>query len=108
MSRIKTVLRAALAALLFTLAAPATADSRDIVPLPAHDAVFTLAELERAFWYCDYVATTKGVLAAPMAACRFATEQLMKAKFDGDFNALVQWWTLNKPAEHRRMATLVD
>ena len=65
--------------------------------------------LEHAFWYCDYVATTEGVLATPMGACRFATEELKKVKFAGDFQALVQWWRSNKPAEHRKIAqALVD
>jgi hypothetical protein len=67
-----------------------------------------IAALEEAFWYCDYVATTRGVLAAPMAACRFATEELMARKFGGSFQALMDWWQENKAAEHQRLDQATD
>ncbi len=62
-----------------------------------------IAALESAFWYCDYVATTQGVLAAPMAACQYATSELKARKFGGSHKALVAWWEENKAAEHGRM-----
>ena len=62
-----------------------------------------VAALEQAFWHCDYVATTQGVLAAPMAACRFATDELKARRFGGSFRALTQWWQENKAAEHQRL-----
>ncbi len=62
-----------------------------------------IAALESAFWYCDYVATTHGVLAAPMAACQYATSELKARKFGGSHKALVAWWEENKAAEHGRM-----
>ncbi|NJD88274.1 MAG: hypothetical protein FIB05_09685 [Betaproteobacteria bacterium] len=65
-----------------------------------------LAALESAFWYCDYVATTHGVLAAPMAACQYATSELKARKFGGSHRALVAWWEENKAAEHGRMSAL--
>jgi len=67
-----------------------------------------LAALEEAFWYCDYVATTRGVLAAPMAACRFATDELKARKFGGSFRALMNWWQENKAAEHQRLDRTAD
>ena len=66
-----------------------------------------VARLESAFWACDYVATTRGIQATPIAACRHATEELKRQKFGGSFNRLVEWWRDNKAAEHRRLGRLV-
>lgn len=63
----------------------------------------SLADLENAFWFCDYVATTEGVVAAPRAACRYVTEEVERRKFDGDFNQFLQWWRDNKATEHARI-----
>ncbi len=65
-----------------------------------------LAEVERLFWSCDYVATTRGVDSAPVDVCSAATEELKNAKFGGDFMALLEWWRGNKPREHARLARL--
>lgn len=62
-----------------------------------------IAKLELVFWHCDYVATTRGAHATPIAACRHATEELKQRKFNGKFSALLQWWRENKLAEHRRV-----
>lgn len=62
-----------------------------------------IAALESAFWYCDWVATTEGVLATPMAACQFATSELKARKFGGSYRALAAWWQENKAAEHGRL-----
>lgn len=70
---------------------PAAADSGDI------------AALESAFWYCDWMATTEGVLATPMSACQFATSELKARKFGGSSRALAAWWRENKAAEHGRL-----
>lgn len=84
--------------------------SGEAVPLPpapaAEDA--EMARLERAFWACDYVATTEGIGATPAAACRYVTEELKQQKFGGSFNRFLEWWRANKPAEHRRMAQLAE
>ena len=63
-----------------------------------------IVHLERAFWYCDYVATTEGLHATPIAACRFATEELKRAKFGGNFQEFLEWWRDNKEAEHVKAA----
>ncbi len=63
-----------------------------------------VAALERAFWYCDYTATTEGVLATPMAACQHATNELKARKFGGSFRAMTAWWQQRKQAEHERLA----
>ena len=61
------------------------------------------AKRERAFWVCDYVATTRGVLHTPMEQCAQATEELKLHKFGGDYERLVQWWRERKAAEHRKL-----
>lgn len=65
-----------------------------IAPSPA------LFDLERAFWRCDHAATTQMIDTSTAAACSAITEELRKAKFSGDFDALLTWWQANKPAEH--------
>jgi hypothetical protein len=62
-----------------------------------------IAALEQAFWYCDYAATTEGVLATPMAACQHATNELKARKFGGSFRAMTAWWQERKRAEHERL-----
>jgi hypothetical protein len=64
----------------------------------------TLAELETAFWACDYTATTRGVDATPVAICSAVYDELKSAKFAGDFGELLAWWKENKAAEHQRIA----
>jgi len=93
--------RPALAALAFLAFTGCAAVDAGPAPVPAGDG--DIAALESAFWYCDYVATTHGVLAAPMAACQYATGELKARKFGGSHRALVAWWEENKAAEHGRM-----
>ncbi len=64
------------------------------------------SELERAFWVCDYVATTRGVDATPIAHCSAVTDALKNERFGGDFSELLAWWQRNKPAEHAALARL--
>jgi hypothetical protein len=81
------------------------------VPEPAADSGpldVDMVELEQAFWACDYVATTSGVQATPVAACRYVTEELKVRKFGGSFGQMLEWWRANKPAAHRRIARLVE
>ncbi len=59
--------------------------------------------LEQAFWNCDYVATTRGVGAVPMAACSAIYTELKNQKFGGDFAEMLGWWRENKVVEHRRL-----
>jgi hypothetical protein len=71
--------------------------------LPAGADAMEIAALEKAFWTCDYVGTTHGVLAAPMAACKHVTDELKARKFGGSFAALMAWWRENKAVEHERL-----
>jgi hypothetical protein len=67
-----------------------------------------IAALESAFWHCDYLATTEGVLATPMAACQFATSELKSRKFGGSARALAAWWQENKATEHGRLGRIAE
>jgi hypothetical protein len=60
------------------------------------------AELETAFWVCDYTATTRGMEATPVDRCAVVYEELKNVKFGGDFHLLHTWWLENKSAEHAR------
>ena len=60
------------------------------------------ADLEEAFWICDYTATTVGMGATPVDLCSAVYDELKARKFNGDFEQLLYWWRQNKPAEHAR------
>lgn len=85
---------------------PAHAEDAPAAPVPAQSEEASLARLEGAFWACDYVATTEGVQATPIAVCRYVTEELKQVKFGGSFARLLEWWRANKAAEHLRMARM--
>jgi hypothetical protein len=61
------------------------------------------ADLENAFWVCDYTATTRGMDATPAGLCSAVYDEIKARKFDGDFERLLGWWRQNKPAEHARL-----
>lgn len=63
-----------------------------------------LADLEEAFWSCDYVATTRGVASADVVTCGAIYYVLKERKFDGDLDKLVSWWRQNKIAQHEKLA----
>ena len=68
-------------------------------------ATLSVAELEEAFWVCDYVATTRGIDATPTERCRALYAELKDTKFGGDFGLLLAWWQQNKAAEHKKLAS---
>ena len=57
-----------------------------------------IAELERQFWVCDYIGTTRGIDGPHAVTCGANYEELKRTKFGGDFEKLVTWWRLNKIA----------
>ena len=61
------------------------------------------ADLERAFWVCEYAATTRAN--ADIATCAAVYEAVKQRKFGGDFEALLTWWQQNKAAEIQRIAS---
>ena len=66
-----------------------------------HGSAAKIAELEKGFWICDYVGTTRGVEGSHGVTCGANFEELKDTKFGGDFDALVQWWRVNKAAQHK-------
>ncbi|MES2564272.1 MAG: hypothetical protein V4637_16320 [Pseudomonadota bacterium] len=84
----------------------ATAQQWPTSPRLSHDRAVMLqtADLERAFWMCDYTATVRGVYATPVETCAAITDELEQHKFNGSFEELLAWWQFNKPAEHDKLA----
>jgi hypothetical protein len=97
---------AALAVICFAAAAQQRTGT---APRPAPAAPSpTLAALENTFWRCDHAAT-KGLLDIGAASiCSEVTETLRKQKFDGDFDALLAWWQVNKPAQHHALDAAIN
>ena len=62
-----------------------------------------IAELEKQFWVCDYIGTTRGIEGPHGVACGANYEELKQTKFGGDFEKLVTWWRLNKIAQHQAL-----
>jgi hypothetical protein len=62
------------------------------------------AELEQAFWECDYTVTTSGIGLSEGALCADIQEEMKQRRFAGDFHAMLEWWQQNKVAEHRAVA----
>lgn len=90
-------------ALAGTLSSHTVAD--DAAPIAAAAAVPTVegtpADLEQAFWICDYAGTMGGVDPATAVACVTVTEAFKNARFEGDFDAMLAWWRQHKPAAHK-------
>ena len=101
-------LRASLVTAIASFLGAATLGCASPVPAPSAAMAGDTAELESAFWACDYVATTRGVGATPIAACRHATESLKREKFGGSYPALLEWWRDNKESEHLKMQRRLD
>jgi hypothetical protein len=81
-------------------AAPAQADGG--VP-DTRPAAVVAAELEKAFWVCDYAGTNGVVDPMQGAACIAITDEFKRVQFDGDLDRLVAWWSLHKIARHQEL-----
>ena len=68
-----------------------------------HGTAAKIAELEKGFWSCDYLSSTRGVDGSYAIACGTNFEELKQAKFGGDFEKLAAWWRLNKIAQHKAL-----
>ena len=67
------------------------------------DGATKIAELEKQFWVCDYLGTTRGIEGPHWEVCSANYEELKQTKFGGDFEKLVTWWRLNKVAQHQAL-----
>ncbi|MBI2315940.1 MAG: hypothetical protein HYU75_02620 [Betaproteobacteria bacterium] len=63
-----------------------------------------LADLEEAFWVCDYTAATRGTAGSDISVCTAVYEAVKERKFEGDFDKLLDWWRQNKAARHDALA----
>ena len=95
-------LAACVIAVAATVTYAATDAGSEAAPEPLAGA--TVADLEKAFWACDYTATTRGVQATPVEICALATDELKRVKFGGSLADLLAWWQVNKAIEHRALA----
>ena len=73
-----------------------------------HASAAKIAELEKGFWVCDYLGTTRGIEGPHGATCVANYEELKQTKFGGDFDALVDWWRVNKAAQHAALESAVS
>ncbi len=73
-----------------------------------HDTAAKVAELEKGFWVCDYLGTTRGTEGSYGVTCGANFEELKLTKFGGDFDALVQWWRVNKAAQHAALESAIS
>ena len=71
-----------------------------------HDSASKIAELEKGFWVCDYLGTTRGTEGPNGVTCGANLQKLKQTKFDGDFDALVEWWSVNKAAQHKALESV--
>ncbi len=65
--------------------------------------VASLAELEHAFWVCDYLATTRRASEVLIDICTDAYDELKERRFGGDFDALLLWWQQNRRVRHAEL-----
>jgi len=77
-----------------------------LAAIKGHASAAKIAELEKGFWICDYIGTTRGVEGPHGVACRANFEELKETKFGGDFDALVQWWSVSKAAQHKAFESI--
>jgi len=79
-----------------------------LAAIKGHDSAAKTAELEKGFWVCDYLGTTRGTEGPHAVECGANYEELKQAKFGGDFDALVQWWRVNKAAQHAALESAIS
>ena len=59
--------------------------------------------IERAFWICDYVASTRGMQFVSLDLCAAVTELIQTERFGGDYDEMLEWWRERKPAEYLKL-----
>ena len=72
------------------------------VPVSVQPAYLKPADLETAFWNCEYAATTHRD--ANFEFCSAVYDALKQRKFDGDLARLLDWWQQNKQTAFRLLA----
>jgi len=80
-----------------------SASAEEAAVARSSDGVTKIADLEREFWICDYLGTTRGIEGPHAVTCGANFEALKQTKFGSDFEKLVTWWRLNKVAQHKAL-----
>lgn len=57
------------------------------------------AEVEKAYWDCEFAATTAQISLDDAAACSEIYEHLKKYRFGDRFDHFLAWWNENKVRE---------
>ena len=78
-----------------------------LAAVEAQGAGAKIAELEKGFWVCDYLGATRGTEGAHAYSCGANFEELKQKKFGGDFEALLDWWRVNKAAQHAALESAI-
>ncbi|HEY0847270.1 MAG TPA: hypothetical protein VGE12_18015 [Noviherbaspirillum sp.] len=60
---------------------------------------WSTAELEKAYWDCEFAAVQGRLELSDAAGCSELYEQLKSDKFHGDFARFLAWWRENKDRE---------
>lgn len=58
-----------------------------------------VAEMEKAYWDCEFAAVEGHISLDSAAACSEIYEHLKKRKFGGQFTNFLLWWQENKTHE---------
>lgn len=59
--------------------------------------------LEQTFWTCDQISTRQFLSSSEAAICSTAFELLKQRRFNGSFDALLEWWRQNKEAARAKL-----
>ena len=59
-----------------------------------------LAEVEKAYWDCEFAASQGFLDFDDAEVCNQVFERLKAEKFHSDFNRFLEWWRANKAREY--------
>ena len=100
---VAALLAASIAVATASLHAASASEAQGVSIVPASRyATVSVTDLEKAFWVCDYLATTEGI--GDPLTCSAVSEALKERRFAGDLDSLLSWWRQNKVVQHRKVA----
>ncbi len=71
-----------------------------VTGMAAADSPPDMQAVEQRFWDCDRASMQGRLDQGDAQACSLATERLRALRFNGDFEALLQWWRQHKSVQH--------
>jgi hypothetical protein len=104
-SQMKTTIAAGCfaATLIASSGLAATPQTTPVHRITVNGAERSAEAIEKAFWVCDYVASTRGMQFVSLDLCEAITDLIKTEKFGGDYDEMVEWWRERKPAEHLKL-----